>query len=149
MIQCHYLIKEMMIPNSILIASAQLTRQKAFGLEHQSQEKLNLLCVREAKDQLNCKIESKEPKDIQKAKGIESSKSSLSATISASNTNGAVPLYNQSGHTQTHEVLITVVLVSTFSFWLLLYTKQRKKRLAFMRQNIEALERLWKISNYH
>lgn len=131
----------MIFKGSILIASAPLARQKAFELEAQNHKKVHLLCVREAKDHLNCKVESKEH--------IESSKSSLTPTIPASNTNGAVALHNQYGHTQTHEVLLLVVLLITLSLWLLLYTKKRKNRLAAKRQNIEALERLWKISNYH
>ncbi len=134
-----------------LTASAQLEAQKAFGLDHQSHKEVHLLCVREAKDHLNCKVESKDHKylGVQKAKGIESSKSSLSAAMPALNTNGElVALHNQYSHTHTYEVLIMVVLLSSLSLWLLLYTKHRKNRLAVMRQNIEALERLWKISNY-
>lgn len=138
----------MIFKGIILTASAPLASQKAFGLEHQSHKQVHLLCVREAKDNLKCKVESNEHKGIQKAKGIESSKSSLTTAMPALNTNGAAAQHNQYGHTQTHEVLLVVILVMTLSFWLLLYTKQRKKRLAVMRQNIEALERLWKISNY-
>lgn len=139
----------MIFKGIILTASAPLTSQKAFGLEHQSHKEVHLLCVREAKDNLKCKVESKEQKGIQKAKGIESSKSSLTTATPALNTNGeSVALHNQYSHTHTYEVLLVVILVTTLSFWLLLYTKQRKKRLAAMRQNIEALERLWKISNY-
>lgn len=134
----------MIFKSIILTASAPLTSPKAFGLEHQSHKEVHLFCVRETKDNLKCK----EHKGIQKAKGIESSKSSLTTATPALNTNGAVAQHNQYIHTHSHEVLLVVIFVTTLSFWLLLYTKQRKKRLAIMRQNIEALERLWKISNY-
>lgn len=131
-----------------LTVCALLAPQKAFGLEHQSHKEVHLLCVREAKDQLNCKVESKEHKSIQKAKGIESSKSSLTTAMPALNTNGAVALHNQYGYIHSHEVLITVVWVSSISLWLFLYIKHRKNRVAVLCQNIEALERQWKISNY-
>lgn len=133
-----------------LTASPLIAPQKTFGIEQQSHKKVHYLCVREAKDSLKC-VETKEHKylDVQKAKEIESS-SSLTAAMPALNTNReTVALHNKYGRTHTHEVLvITVILVSTLSLWLLLYTKQRNKRLAFRHQNIEALERLWKISNY-
>jgi hypothetical protein len=132
-----------------LTVCALLAPQKAFGLEHQSHKKVHLLCVREAKDRLNC-VESKEHKylGVQKAKGIESSISSVTDAMPALNTNGAVALYNQYGHRHSHEVLITVVWVSSISLWLFLYIKHRNNRAAVLSQNIEALERQWRISNY-
>lgn len=133
-----------------LTASALLAPQKAFGLEHQSHKEVHLLCVREAKARLNCTVESKEHKDlgVQKTKETESS-TSFTTAMPALNTNReSVDLHNQYSSIDIYEVAILVVLVNSFILWLFLYTKHRKNRVAVMRQNIEALERLWKISNY-
>lgn len=132
-----------------LTASALLAPQKALGLEHQSHKEVHLLCVREAKDSLNCTVESKEHNlGVQKTKQTENS-TSLTTAMPALNTNReSVVLHHQYSSIQVYEVAMLVVLVNILILWLYLYTKHRKTRVAVMRQNIEALERLWKISNY-
>lgn len=132
-----------------LTAFALLTPQKTFGLEQQSHKQVHYLCIREAKDSLKC-VENKEHKylGVDKAKEIESS-TALTTAMSALKTNGSIDIHNQYNHIYTYEVLLLIVVfVSSLSLWLFLYIKQRKNRVAVMRQNIETLERLWKISNY-
>lgn len=142
-----------------LTASALLApSQKAFGykVEHQTnnEEIQHLVCVRQAHDYLHCKIEnSKEYNQvsIQKTKAIESSKLSYTTgALPASNytTHSSVAQLNQDWKVNSKEVLILLILLSTFSFWLFLYIKNRNGRDVVLRKNIEALERLWRISNY-
>lgn len=130
-----------------LTAFALLAPQKAFGLDHQIQKEVHYLCVREAKDSFKCVENQEDNLDVQKNKKTESS-TSLTDAKPALNTNGAIDIHNQYSHTHIYEVLIIVVFVSSLSLWLFLYISHRKNRVAVMRQNIEALEKLWKISNY-
>lgn len=140
-----------------LAASALLTPvEKAFSqtVEHQiSVEKMqHLVCVKEAQH-LRCTVEKNKERNqsqgaVQKTEVTPSRTSALVTVVPQNPTQQrSVAQTNQYWTTNTITALIFLIFVCSNGLGLFLYKKHRDNRVTVLRQNIEALERLWKISN--
>lgn len=107
--------------------------QKAFGAGavHQvKEEKLQrLVCVKETQNSWKCQSENS-----QHPKAIANSKSTPTQIVS--------------NFTRQSEVFLLLVCIGSISTGLFLYIQHCKNSATVLRQNVEALERSWKISNY-
>lgn len=106
--------------------------QKAFGVEAVNQvkeEKIqHLVCVKETQNSWRCQVENS-----QHPKAIANSKSTPTQVVS--------------NFTWQSEVLLLLIGIGSISTGLFLYLQHRNNR-AVLRQNVEMLERSWRISNY-
>lgn len=127
--------------------------EKAFGQtvpQINVKEVQHLVCVKEAQH-LRCTVErSKEHNQNQGAvqKVTENSYSSLVTVVPAQNPTKqtSVAQINQHWNTNTIAGFIFLISAGSSGLGLFLYKKYRTNRVTVLRQNIEALERLWKTS---
>lgn len=135
-----------------LAASALFTPiEKAFGQIPQInvREVQHLVCIKEA-HHLRCTVErSKEHKQNQGAVKITSSGSSLATFVPAQNPTQQTSVAQIKQHWNTNTIVGFILLIFACSsgLGLFLYRNYRTNRVTVLRQNIEALERLWKTSN--
>ncbi len=138
-----------------LAASALLTPvEKAFGQtvpQMNVKEVQHLVCVKESQH-LRCTVErSKEHNQNQGAvQKVTERNHSLIATVMPtpnSTQQTLVAQINQHWNTNTIAGFILLIFACSSGLGLFLYKKYRTNRVTVLRQNIEALERLWRTSN--